>query len=232
MSTRWAGVFVVPALVAASAGAAELDGVYIEDRRAPIDIEGVPAPRELVSEPAPSGPLAVRLAWMDPARAAAGADGIARAETRALLKRMDVLVTWRIGEPGEVARPGEVRVILLDRAAARASGAPILGATPSHFEGAPFVWVQVPNLRATVGLRPEEPLATVDMRLVRAFGVALGRVVAHELVHVMAPSAPHGKGLMSEKLSRSQLTAGRLDVEPAVRLAVLAATTVGKKPGR
>jgi hypothetical protein len=39
----------------------------------------------------------------------------------------------------------------------------------------------------------------------------------------MAPSTPHGKGLMSEKLTRFQLTAARLDVEPAVRMAVRAA---------
>ncbi len=52
MSTRWAGV-VVLALVGVSAGAAERDGVYVEDRRAPVDIEGVLAPRKLATEPTP-----------------------------------------------------------------------------------------------------------------------------------------------------------------------------------
>jgi hypothetical protein len=236
-------------LVAVSARAAEPDGVYIEDRRAPVDIEGVLAPRELATAPLPAGPFAVPLVWMDPTRAAGGVDGIARDEARALLKRMDVSATWRIGEPGEVARPGEVCVILLDRAAARSSGEPILGSTPPHFDGPPFVWVHVPNVRATVGLGPEGSAAIVELSAERAFGVALGRVIAHELVHVMAPSAPHGKGLMSEMLTRYQLTEARLDVEPAVKMAVraalrgepgpppagtgvLAATTDGKKRER
>ncbi len=248
MSTRWAGV-VVLALVGVSAGAAELDGVYVEDRRAPVDIEGVLAPRKLATEPTPAGPFAARLVWMDPTRAAIGVDGIARDEVRALLRKMDVSAAWRIGQPGEVAPPGEVRVILLDRAAAGASGEPILGATPPHFDGAPFVWIHVPNVCAAVGLRPDRALAALDLGAVRAFGVALGRVIAHELVHVMAPSAPHGKGLMSEKLTSFQLTAARLDVEPTVRMAVraafrgepappplaagvLAATTNGKKRER
>jgi hypothetical protein len=248
VSTRWAGVAVV-ALVGVSAGAAEPDGVYFEDRRAPVDIEGVLAPRKLATESAPAGPLAARLVWMDPTRAAAGVDGIARDEVRALLRKLDVSAAWRMGEPGEVARPGEVCVILLDRAAEDGSGEPILGATPPHFDGPPFVWIHVPNVRATVGLRADGPLAVLDMHAVRAFGLALGRVIGHELVHVMAPSAPHGKGLMSEKLTSFQLTAARLDVEPSVRTAVraalrgeaappptgagvLAATANGKKPER
>jgi hypothetical protein len=136
---------------------------------------------------------------------------------------MNVPVAWRVGEAGEAARPGEVRVILLNRGAARASGEPILGSTPSRFEGASFVWVHVPNVRAAMGLRTEGPLVTVEASSVRALGIALGRVVAHELVHVLAPSVPHGKGLMAEKLTRSQLAASRLAVEPAVSLAVRAA---------
>ena len=35
----------------------------------------------------------------------------------------------------------------------------------------------------------------------RDLSLALGRVVAHELVHALAPSVPHGTGLMSASLS-------------------------------
>jgi hypothetical protein len=242
------GVCAVVALVAVSAGAAEPDGVYFEDHRVPVDIEGVLAPRRAPAD-LPPGPIVERLVWIDPTRAANGADSIARDEARGLLKKMDVSATWRIGEPGETARPDEVRVILLDRAAARRTGEPILGATPPHFDGPPFVWIQVPNVRATIGLPPDGPLAVLDLRTMRAFGVALGRVIAHEMVHVMAPAAPHGSGLMSEKLTSFQLTGARLDVGPDVRMAVrdalrgeagsppagtgvLTATTNGNKRGR
>ena len=42
----------------------------------------------------------------------------------------------------------------------------------------------------------------------RRLGVALGRVLAHELVHTIAPECPHTThGLMAERLSRRMLTA-------------------------
>jgi len=240
VSTRWAGVVVI---LASMVGSAAAEGPE------PLDLEGVLSPRRLAPEPPPAGPLVTRLVWMDPARAALGVDAVARDETRSVLRNLDVSVAWRVGEAGEVARPGEVRVILLDRVAARASGEPILGSTPPRFEGAPFVWVHVPNVRAAMGLRSAGPLAAVEASSVRALGVALGRVIAHEVVHVLAPSAPHGKGLMSEKLTRYQLSAARLNVDPAVGLAVraslrgepslppadtdvLAATTAGNKRDR
>jgi len=115
-----------------------------------------------------------------------------------------------------------VRVILLDRGADQAPGIPVLGATPSHFEGAPFVWVHVPNVRAAAGLRPAGS-GFADPLSARALGIALGRIVAHELVHALAPSVPHGTGLMSGKLTCRQLTAATLPVDPEVGLTVQAA---------
>lgn len=51
----------------------------------------------------------------------------------------------------------------------------------------------------------------------RQLGVALGRVLAHELTHTVAPDCPHTKtGLMAERLSRRMLTA------PGVRFDALA----------
>lgn len=42
----------------------------------------------------------------------------------------------------------------------------------------------------------------------RRLGIALGRVLAHELVHTIAPECPHTRhGLMAERLSRRMLTA-------------------------
>ncbi len=47
--------------------------------------------------------------------------------------------------------------------------------------------------------------------------------MAHELVHALAPSVPHGTGLMSAKLTRRQLNASTLPIDPEVGLAVRAA---------
>ena len=57
----------------------------------------------------------------------------------------------------------------------------------------------------------------------RALAIALGRVVAHELVHALAPSVPHGTGLMSAALTTRQLTAPSIPFDPEVGLAVQAA---------
>ena len=189
----------------------------------PVDVESVLVPRALAPAHPPADPLAVRLVWVDPARAAAGVDALARDEARFLLRKMGVAVSWRRGEAGEAARPGEVRVILLDRGREQAPGTPVLGATPLRFEGTPFVWVHVPSVRAAAGLCPRWPLASPVAGSARALGLALGRVVAHELVHALAPSVPHGTGLMSQKLTCRQLTAATLPLDPEVGLAVQAA---------
>jgi hypothetical protein len=160
---------------------------------------------------------------MDPAGVALGVEGLARDEARTLLGRMGVSVAWRRGKAGEACRAGEVRVILLDRAAQRGSGVPILGATPEHFEAAPLVWIHLPNVRGALGLSPEGPAVATDFGSLRILGIALGRVVAHELVHALAPSVSHGTGLMSMALTRRQLTAPTLSFDPEVGVAVRAA---------
>jgi hypothetical protein len=48
------------------------------------------------------------------------------------------------------------------------------------------------------------------------FGRAMGRVVAHELVHMMTRSAVHGhEGIAQSALSPNELTCDRLDLSPA-----------------
>ena len=120
----------------------------------PLHVEGAPGPRVPPPAAAPLAPPSVlRLVWLDPAGVGVGAESVARDETRSLLVKMGAAVSWRHGHAGEPDRPGEVRVILLDRAAAT-SGKAVLGATPSRFDISPFVWVHVPSVRAVVGLDP------------------------------------------------------------------------------
>lgn len=50
------------------------------------------------------------------------------------------------------------------------------------------------------------------------FGRALGRVLAHELVHAIAPDCPHtGSGLMSARLTRWMLTSPEADFDEIAR---------------
>jgi hypothetical protein len=65
--------------------------------------------------------------------------------------------------------------------------------------------------------------ARLDPPEARALGVAVGRVIAHEVVHALAPSVPHGVGLMSASLTRRHLTAASIPVDPEVALALQSA---------
>jgi hypothetical protein len=65
------------------------------------------------------------------------------------------------------------------------------------------VWVFVDNVRETLGLSPTDERPASARRL----GIALGRVVAHEVVHTLAPRFPHTRrGLMREALGNLDLT--------------------------
>ena len=177
----------------------------------------------IVAPSAVAGEAPVPLVWVDPAGAALGLGGVSREEARSLLAKMGAAVVWQAEATDGLARPGEVRVILLDRAAERRPGTPILGATPPRFDVAPFVWVHVPSVRAVLGLPPRGSLATIEAPMVRALGVAIGRVVAHEVVHALAPQVPHGRGLMSASFNRAQLTASSISIGEDVLLSVQAA---------
>jgi hypothetical protein len=142
-----------------------------------------------------------------------------------LLRSMGVAATWRRGEAHELARPGELRVIFLDRGAPRAHGSPVLGATPASFRGEPFVWIHVPSVRAAAGITSPRTGPGLEIHAARQLGVALARVIAHEVVHAIAPALEHGHGLMSARLDRAMLTAPSIPIDPEVGLALRAALT-------
>jgi hypothetical protein len=168
-----------------------------------------------------TAPPVLRLAWLDVTGVAEGADWIARTEARDILEKAGFDVAWRRGSDGEESRPGEIRIILVDRLMVdRVSRRPVLGATPVGFHEHPFLWIHVPSVRATLGLPLRAPSHTLKARARRNLGVALGRVVAHEIVHALAPSVPHGRELMAETLTLTQLTRANLRVDASAILAI------------
>jgi hypothetical protein len=164
-----------------------------------------------------------RLVWLDPTGVARGTEAVVRSEVSRLLRAAGVSTAWRRGEPHEVAREGELRVIFLDREAPREHGAPVLGATPSSFQGERFVWVHVPSVRAAAGVAGRSSGPNLDVRAARELGLGLGRVIVHEVVHALAPFVPHGRGLMAARLDRSMLTTASVTLDPEVGFAVRSA---------
>jgi hypothetical protein len=170
----------------------------------------------------PAMPVA-RLVWLDPAGIALGADQVAQPAVTELLRQMGVEARWRRGDPHELSRPGELRIILLPRPGVFENGLPVLGATPTQFASEPHVWVHVPSVGTAVGIERMRPGMRLDAHAARRLGTGLSRVVAHELVHALVPALPHGRGLMAARLDRRMLTGPSVPVDADVGLAVRAA---------
>lgn len=183
----------------------------------------------LAAVPASGGPVrsvqaeALRLVWFDPLDVASGSESVARAEATELLARMGVSVSWRRSTSPEIIRIGEIWVTVLGDGPQGASGPLVLGATHKRQSPASVVWVRAPNVRAVLGIPRNRSVVSLTPVERRRLAVALGRVVAHEVVHARVPSLPHGTGLMSGTLTRRQLTADSIPFEPDVAFALQAA---------
>lgn len=175
-----------------------------------------PAPRLAASVDSPRPEPRLRLAWYDVHGMTPGAYGAARAEASRLLDRMGIPSDWRPGRLGEAGAPEEMRVIVLNRPG-RGTGAGHLtmGAVPRGAVSA-SLWVYLPSVLHTLGWNPTSIGPGSELWRRRDLGLALGRVVAHEVVHLLAPQLPHAGGLMSSSLNRKQMLAAEIAIDPAI----------------
>lgn len=126
-------------------------------------------------------------------------------ESSAILEGMGIDVAWRTGVLGTThggAEQRQVPVILLKEppGGLRANGN-VLGLIPKNQPVA--IWVFVDNVRRAARLGTDDPSPASKSRL----AIALGRVLAHEVVHTLAPQLGHTKdGLMRESLDTKALT--------------------------
>ncbi len=158
------------------------------------------------AEPQAAAGEPLSLVWYDPARVASGTERMARREAAELLARLGANVSWRNGRAGELTGSSEVWVILVDSGPQQPTGTLVLGSTRARSASTRVLWVRVPNVVAAGGASHARPVRLLPPEELRTVGIALGRVIAHEVVHVVAPSLPHDSGLMSGSLTRGQLT--------------------------
>jgi hypothetical protein len=145
-------------------------------------------------------------------------------EVQAIFQDLGVRVSWRDGEGGTFgggAAP-EVAVILLPedpvarRARERVMGLVLRKQAPNR-----AMWLFLSNVRWTLGLsaRRKAPPAAREWQDV---GLALGRVLAHELIHAIVPDEPHSRdGLMHHSLDRDFLLGGPVKVDRSCATALL-----------
>jgi hypothetical protein len=147
----------------------------------------------------------IEAVWTDVVGCASDPRDVA-ATVNGVLRPLRLDVKWREARPSDPTGPDELRVIMV---------APTKWARESHVLGAciptspaPAIWVEYDNVLGTLGLLPELRGPGDRDRL----ALALARVIAHELVHVLVPEYGHdASGLLAPWLDGSGL------VEPDMR---------------
>ena len=154
-------------------------------------------------------PPALELLWFDPSGTlSVSATEVLSEEVREIFQGLGVDAAFRVAQPDATYGEGlvpEVPIILLkDDPIASRRPSRVLGLVVRHQEPSRAVWAFLENVRWTLGLdrKGDLPPGARD----RALGLALARVVAHEVIHAMAPEEPHAKaGLMSHSMNRAFL---------------------------
>lgn len=150
---------------------------------------------------ADDGPRRLTIHWSDPEAQFPFSLSELAAEAGALFAPLGIALEWTSAEVARAARE-DVQVILLaeDRSKGR-MGTRAMACVQMGARSGPTAWILVPRVRALLGLPPRRLSGEGPM-----LGRALARVMAHELVHLLAPSVPHARrGLMNESLGRDFL---------------------------
>ena len=223
------------ALLASAPGHAA-DGLGVEADRGDVETPAPAAPPSMLpgaEAPARSGPR-ISLLWFDPQGTFPGGFEIVRQEVAGIFRDIGVDVRWTLGGLGTVyggADVPEVPVILLpDDPMPSRDGQHIMGLVMKSQEPSRAVWVFLKRVRWTLGhdLRQRGPRTEGEGR---ELALAVARVVAHEVVHAIAPDEPHSRGgLMSHSLGRGYLLGQRAPVDAQCAAAFLARLAALRPP--
>jgi hypothetical protein len=146
----------------------------------------------------------VRLVWFDPLNALPCPFETLGRNVRDVFAVVGVDVVWERGTQDLVLGPEDVQLILLDDLRSVHNGSDTMGLveprTPTR-----VAWILLPSVKRALGVDPT-PGRLLDPSANRDLALALSRVVAHEVVHAVAPRVPHAsKGLMAPRLDRGAL---------------------------
>jgi hypothetical protein len=164
----------------------------------------------------------LRLVWIDVLRSAPYAYAAASREAAAILGAAGVEAAWTAGDASTVTGETELKIVLM-MAVANGAGLPerVMGGTlrggQSH-----TAWIYLSNVLWALGL-PDRGARGLSRSQEDRVALALGRVIAHEVVHAVAPELPHGRtGLMARTIGRSLLLQARVALAPGEERALRA----------
>jgi len=157
--------------------------------------------------------VTLRLVDVDGCLSSSEADVMSDGVT-SLFRTLGLHVDWTRDDPGVAFDKGdevEVPVIVLRRQPPHHAPDNVLGLV-DHVKTPPSpIWVFVDNIRRTLG---HGTTTTPTETEGRELAVAVGHVVAHELVHALSPRHPHAtSGLMGPSLNRQSLLAERATLD-------------------
>lgn len=154
-------------------------------------------------------PADLALVFFDPTSALPrGWEGLAT-EVLAVFRGLGVEASWRAGGTFGDSEVPEVPVILLPRDPL-VSRRGVMGLVIRDQQPQRAVWIFRDAVSATLRSPSDGTNAADPFLLDRA----LARVAAHEIVHAVAPDAPHApKGLMRHALSREFLTGAKAPID-------------------
>ena len=132
------------------------------------------------AEPPPVALARLRAVEIDFASLAPLTRTVMRHELGVVLAPAALALSWRRASPAGETDRDELRVVLL-RSTGLGTDQGALGSTARQGQVAPTIWVYVPAVALTLGLDPEAVATSLEAQ--RLVGLALGRVVAHEVVH-------------------------------------------------
>jgi hypothetical protein len=132
------------------------------------------------------------------------------ATVRTALEPLGVSVTWKAGRGLEPSGPTTVRVVVIHSRKSALHARTMGSSNPGS--SSPTIWVFYDQVLRVIG-EPDSAALPHRARL----GIAMGRVIGHEFVHLLAPGRGHDSaGLFAARLDGNALVAPRTRLSDAL----------------
>jgi len=172
----------------------------------------------LAGQPSIQPPTQVTAVVMPDGRYSPVAIGAMGREAAQILEKSGVSLLWRIGDPGQSVDGLLVVVKLVGRCdmdgpAAILLTGPLGWSHEANGVVLPFSDLACDTIRGQV---QSAQVAGNPLRGNAMLGRAMGRVLAHELYHIVADTSAHADGGVAQSaLSARELTSGQLELQPS-----------------